>query len=231
MQGVQQQEGTVWIEASGDLRLEFRHSPLLIPVPVGRDDYRQFHPSRRAFRFASSAEVLQPEQGLSVTSAASSPALDRPPVLIWRTTLEVHLAPSGVIRAQALVQLENQGASELRLQLPPDSRLRRVLINGSEAKYTPLESRELSVPLPEQDRFPLLQLVYDRSESPRGWSRSVALTAPTFDAPLLDQQWLVWTAPDYVLRDRLANSPPQDFRDCAGPRVGASAVRPIGTSL
>ena len=231
VQGAQQQEGTVWIEAPGELPLEFRHSPLLIPVPVGRDDYRQFHRSRRAFRFASSAEVLQPGQGLSVTLASSSPALGRPPVLIWRATLEACLDPSGVIRSQAWVQLENDGAAELRAQMPADARLRRVLINGSEAKYSTLESGALSVPLPEENRFPLLQLVYDRSETTRAWWSPVALTAPAFDAPLLDQQWLIWVAPDFVLHDRSASPQPRDFRDCAARVLGPLLRLPFQTPV
>ena len=200
--GAKSQDGTVWIEAPAPLRLEVRHSPLLMPVPSGQDEFRRAGPPRRAFSFAPRSEIFEPEQGLTVNVSPRPAAQDS--VCVWRATIEAQLDPAGTHRFQAILQLENQTATEFRLRLPANSRMRRVLLNGSEAKSTPLESGQMAVPLPENDRFPLLQVIYEIPDRPVRWSRTLDLASPQYDAPVLNQQYLIWTAPGYELYERPA---------------------------
>ncbi len=140
-----------------------------------------------ALQLRAGSEIFEPEQGLTVTVSARAPAAEQTAICVWRTTIEGQLDPGGTHRFQALLQVENQGATEFRLRLPANSRMRHVLLNGSEAKSSPLESGQLAVPLPETDRFPLLQVIYEVPDDSVGWTRSLPL-------PALNMTHRCWTS-------------------------------------
>ncbi len=104
---------------------------------------------------------------------------------------------SDLLRSHVSLWTENLGSDQLRVRLPADSVLRQTIVDGEEVTAAADAKGWLQIPLPIAQRFPLVQLHYDQALARRAWTQPVPFFLPDVAAAVIQQQWHLWTPPDF----------------------------------
>lgn len=122
------------------------------------------------------------------------------PLSAWLAEYHTHQSAAGSAICSAVYHLENTGATELVLKLPPGSELQASWLDGVQ-----LEPRDLQtvagtfrVRLDEQGRYPTLSLRYVVEGAPLGRSTRLGPAVPECEFPIRLSRWTLWTPEQFV---------------------------------
>lgn len=182
------QQGEVVVEASEGAQPLVRQQGLT-PAMVGDEEVAA------RFRYQYS-----PEQKLAIQHV--DPQGRAVGAWMWRHHLVARVDALGTVVYTSNYQIENAGEPQLALQLPEGATLRQLKVNGVRMPLTTTATRELLVPLPEDERYPTLQVEYAIASAPPAMWQRLALDAPVVSVPVLEEETELWLSPELKLADR-----------------------------
>ncbi len=151
------------------------------PLPTSRAHYR-YNPADSVVLVSRIAQESQP-----------------PVVWVWHCRLRSWFDQSGAATHRALLELENLGARQARIQLPHSATIVRATVGGVEIPLpsTVLRRHGVTVPLAVEQRHVQIQLDYTSRLRPLGTVSSIETPWPLFEVPCLQRSWSVWLPPNY----------------------------------
>lgn len=131
-----------------------------------------------------------------------APAEARPaPLWAWSRQMIGRVDTTGQRICTVSYYLENTGASQWLLRLPPGARLRQARVNGARLTNLAAPETELAIPLPLGEQYLLVEVEYSLPPRELGFVEEVTLPAPTTTIPVLAQETQVWLSPAFELTE------------------------------
>ena len=120
--------------------------------------------------------------------------------IVWTSELHSRYAEIGLASHTAMLRVQNEGASQLELQLPQAIELREVWVDDRRVTMS-AEKYKLSVPLPDRPRFVTVRMLFD--EPGVNLRQRSDLQAPAIrpdrSGAAIDHQWTVELPADFEI--------------------------------
>jgi hypothetical protein len=218
------------------IRSEFSATPTIEPnnvqslplPPIGDNDIAGPHvPLRASFQYdaANCGKAIDAPElwiGPCVASGTSTLIADY-------VTIESFVSADGAAVHRATYRLKNHGAKRLLLQLPGETTLNAVTIDGQVVSFPvrPSDDR-LLVDLPTIAQ-PILTINFQTYEEPLSNGRQLAPPLIQAEIPLLGGEWIIWLPEEFAIsRDDNEDSPKASWRQrLFGPLARAGEASPF----
>ena len=107
---------------------------------------------------------------------------------VWLRQQHTTMTRDGATTHQLTYRIENHTAEDFKLSLPRGMQLQRLSIDNIDVPFETI-GNQVTVPLPSEQRFIVLQCNLSNRRAPLSWQATITPSSPEINFPILDSQY------------------------------------------